>query len=1299
MGKLKSFMAVMACMALLLSSFSVKAAFVVPDPGACMGHWLLNDDPSDGVLDSSGSNHPSSVESAGGVALDNTKGVNDGSGMTASYAFNGAGRINLIPNAPIPKDFSMSMWVRTTSTGTTQNLMGMNGKTKGWLYRKIDKRFVIANLSTAVTSETFIEENKWYFIGFSHDASNRYTIYLQAEDAPQPEVITGNGAMKQHIFTDLLLGTKHESTPGWIGNVDDIRMYTGLAFNRATFASLYHTTHPNAEPISDEHPPTWPQDASISTQIVDAASVRLSWPSAIDDIGILQYNIYKRLAHEPVSANKLAAIAGGSEVSAIVTALAADTEYIFAVEAVDKGLNAAIGPSVTFKTPKIVEKYTPVEVNTVLKSGTRKLMSLDGIYKFKDDPGDVGSGRQWYLDSFDFGTDTIAVPGNMMTAGYRDNMANAASVKSAKDRFAALEKNPYSPAWYKRNFEVPQDFDTTKPIFIKFGGVMPACEVWVNGNYLGYHEGATVPFAYKVDDLLTDGTNTLVVKIIDDITARIMAGGYSRMNFFSGIFRSVELEQTEDVRTLRFLMEPDIDRDSVIVHVWVKNHSDVPKSIGIKSDIFDAKGLPFAAGQLEGQTVSANGEEKFTFSVPMQNARLWSTDDPYLYSANIQILESDTLKDSLKSHFGMRKLHVADGKIYVNNKPFYLRGAGYLCVNAHTLSPNVDREQIKAELQQIKDYGYNHLRLHSTTPPPEFLEAADEVGIFLQTEAAVQGTYTRIKQYAQTQKAYIWTNLVMRDLNNPSLMIRCMGNEGHYNRAGNVTEDGITQNLMDWGYAKAKEIDPTRFVLATAHFESAKSINASDVIETNKDYPDSNGKPYYRHEFGHFSAYPDITLEAKYLNSALYPWQIQRTKQSAEENGLTELLPTFREKSLASQKDSTKYGFEWFRREKLDGDGYSHWLAQDNVQLQMGVFDDFFDPKTNGFTAREMQQFNGDTVVLPKSTIYERVFESGGTFTEALLIHHTNQEALQDGTLNWMFKNIETGAVLDTGTFDKLSVAGNGRLDAGIVTVMLPVEVNPARYELSVSLVYDGKTVTNQWIYWVYPVQTVSADQATHRIIVDMDNSVLKDQILSHYPFAVTGTTPQAADILITDKKTAAVNHVDSGGKVLVMAGNISQPASQKPIFPSQTNDWGDRSKRVPEKWVTYFTISGYYYGNFWGSVIDKTHPITKNLASDGYIDWGLAHLYHDEKIGSKNYCYAVRIDDPQWSSYRINPLIRAIDYYGENDPLAFMFEASKSNGVMLVSGLYYDLDRHMNGLYMFDQSLRYLLSSDMAKQ
>ncbi|HXB58619.1 MAG TPA: hypothetical protein VNU95_03600, partial [Candidatus Acidoferrales bacterium] len=224
--------------------------------------------------------------------------------------------------------------------------------------------------------------------------------------------------------------------------------------------------------------------------------------------------------------------------------------------------------------------------------------------------------------------------------------------------------------WYHRIFSIPKSWNRQR-VRLHFGAVDWQCDVWVNGHYIGQHQGGYDPFTFDVTDALHWSTPEEVVVVARDPTddGDQPRGKQSRSPegiFYtstSGIWQTVWLEPVPDVCIDGLKAIPDVDNGGLRLRVAVNNLSE---NLRIEAAAFNG-------GQEVGSVTGlVNGE--LILNVP--NAHLWSPDDPFLYDLTVKLKDGSRVVDSVSSYFGMRKIALSRDeqgtmRIALNNKAIF----------------------------------------------------------------------------------------------------------------------------------------------------------------------------------------------------------------------------------------------------------------------------------------------------------------------------------------------------------------------------------------------------------------------------------------------------------------------------------------------------------------------------------------------------------------------------------------------------------------------------------------------------
>lgn len=309
-------------------------------------------------------------------------------------------------------------------------------------------------------------------------------------------------------------------------------------------------------------------------------------------------------------------------------------------------------------------------------------------------------------------------------------------------------------------------------IFLIFEGVAHDGEVFVDNHRIGrliaftHHE-------FDVSAWMGETPVTLQVKLVD-LEAHF--GNSRGWETYGGIIRPVYLEG----RSANFLECPqvsvEVEGSQAIVRARVNVVQNTPSaSPVITAVLLDHQGQAVASAKTELTGDGLPGHCTFALAVPQ--AHLWSPDDPYLYRL-VWSLEGEAENDTLTHRVGLRTLSVVGRRFVLNGHRIFLKGVcrhDMWADQGYTLS----EDQVRHDLTEIKDLGFNFVRLVHYPHHPQVLDIADEVGLLVTEEPGFWNV--RLDDDAQRQaKALaleVLTRMVVRDRTHPSLMAWILGNE------------------------------------------------------------------------------------------------------------------------------------------------------------------------------------------------------------------------------------------------------------------------------------------------------------------------------------------------------------------------------------------------------------------------------------------------------------------------------------------------------------------------------------------
>ena len=323
--------------------------------------------------------------------------------------------------------------------------------------------------------------------------------------------------------------------------------------------------------------------------------------------------------------------------------------------------------------------------------------------------------------------------------------------------------------WYRRTFTLPKGWNGER-IFLHFGGVDYECRAWVNGKPVGRHYGGSVSFAFEITDAIKNGENALVVYAFDDVLSDVQPAGkqstrresygiyYTRV---TGIWQTVWLE----ARPRQFLKSVhivgDLDGKRFIVTPTVNEYK---QGLQFRATLLTPNGR-----KVTSETVPANSGS--TTILKISEPRTWSPDDPYLYDLQLELLDGGKVVDSVMSYAGLRKCHIEGNKLYLNNKPIFVRfvlDQGFYPDGVWTAPSDA---ALKADIEMSMAAGFNGARLHQKVFEERFHYWADKLGYLTWGEFDDMGnahSFGNLQGVLNIERE--WRDVVLRDRNHPSIV-------------------------------------------------------------------------------------------------------------------------------------------------------------------------------------------------------------------------------------------------------------------------------------------------------------------------------------------------------------------------------------------------------------------------------------------------------------------------------------------------------------------------------------------------
>ncbi len=491
-------------------------------------------------------------------------------------------------------------------------------------------------------------------------------------------------------------------------------------------------------------------------------------------------------------------------------------------------------------------------------------ISLNGEWKFNWTltPDEQPDGF-WQTDFNDSSWKTFPVPADWEMNGYGTPIYSSSGytfkinppyvMTTPKESYTAyVERNPTGV--YRRTFTIPAEWQD-KEVFIHFGSVSSAFYVWVNGQRVGYSQGAMEPAEFRITPYINPSPNPSRGRGVQKASPR---GGLEGVNHITlevlkysdgsyledqdqwrlaGIHRGIYLYATEKIRIRDFGVRTILDKDYRDAQLII--HPELAVSEGQRGEGYYVTAALYAPdGQVviapslskEGRGGSADtmlnldakgsilndrtpqrGYPKWGWlTATVKNPKKWTAETPNLYTLELLLKDSlDQTVQKITTKVGFRSVEIKNGQLLVNGIPTRLRG-----VNRHEMDPKTGKvmteELMLRDIRLMKQANVNAVRTCHYPNCERWYELCDSLGLYVMDEADIEEHGLRGRLASDPSWAAAWIDrmqrLVIRDRNHPSVIFWSLGNE-----AGWGTNFALTA-------AWTHEYDPTRPV----HYEGAQ---------------------------------------------------------------------------------------------------------------------------------------------------------------------------------------------------------------------------------------------------------------------------------------------------------------------------------------------------------------------------------------------------------------------------------------------------------------------------------------------
>lgn len=464
-----------------------------------------------------------------------------------------------------------------------------------------------------------------------------------------------------------------------------------------------------------------------------------------------------------------------------------------------------------------------------------KWMNLNGTWEFEIDAGDSGWER------------------GLATRQLANEILVPFAPESALSR---IENVDFMEAvWYRRTVDIPADW-AGSTVLLHFGAVDHDATVWVNGVEVARHRGGFTPFTANLAGVVEPGGEAVVVVRARDSRHGMQARGkqatwynntHCQYTRTTGIWQTVWMEAVPEVHIRRLTMTPNLAASSISVEVPLSRNKAGHTITAVLSGA--------------GATVEAQGRADLDLtpvlhlSIPEESLRPWSIDDPFLYDLEVTVRDGEgAVVDHVSSYTAVRSIALDGKMVRINGKPVFQRlvlDQGYW---PESLMTSPDDAALVRDIELSMSAGFNGARLHQKVFEERFLYHADRLGYLVWGEFGdwgVSGGGT-VGHNQQPTASFVaqWLEVLMRDINHPSIIGWCPLNETHQVLHDRLTVlDDVTQAM----FLATKLADPTRPVIDASGY--AHRIRETDIYDSHSYEQDperfrveqqglSDGKPY-----------------------------------------------------------------------------------------------------------------------------------------------------------------------------------------------------------------------------------------------------------------------------------------------------------------------------------------------------------------------------------------------------------------------------------------------------------------------
>ncbi len=726
------------------------------------------------------------------------------------------------------------------------------------------------------------------------------------------------------------------------------------------------------------------------------------------------------------------------------------------------------------------------------------VIDLSGEWRYRLDRDGEGEVQEWYNDHF---TATLQLPGSLNTNNVGDDVSVDTPWCGSVWNRIWYEGEEYAPyrdrdntkvvfwltpnkyysgrAWYQREVIVPNDW-SSRSVELYLERCHWKTTIWVDGEKIGENNSLSTPHIYMIDGL-SAGEHTITIMVdnsIDDIDIGVDSHSISdnTQSNWNGIIGEMSLTSRPKSYISSVKIVPEFESEHIVATLDIR--SDATLEANVQLQVAPLKDGACELPPMERHISLERGDNQVVVRYDISsNFERWDEFSPTLYRLDAKLVSSHG-EDAHSERFGLRELSVDGVKILINSRPVIFRGTLECCIFPRSGYPPTDRGEWCRIMNTCKDYGLNHIRFHSWTPPEAAFDVADSLGMYLYIEC---GSWSKDIGSGKSVDQYIFDEserIINKYGNHPSMVLFAYGNEP----AGEHHKEYLSKFVSYWkdrddrflytsaaGWPALPENDWHCLVEPRIQGWDENLRSVINALPPSSNYDWQNkvvyDKPVISHEIGQWCAYPSLKERAKYTG-AFKAKNFDIFEDRLRGSGLIDLADSFvlasgklqalcyKADIEASLRTSNLSGFQLLDLHDFPGQG----------SALVGVLNPFWESK-GYILAEEYREFCNDVVPLAKMDRF--IYRSGDTLTSEVLISQFSQSDIEGEIVKWSIVD-HKGLELYSGTIATDLIATGGLHSVGHITQV--VESSEAQQcQLKIEL---GEYV-NRWNIWIYPQLTI----------------------------------------------------------------------------------------------------------------------------------------------------------------------------------------------------------------------------------